>query len=113
MKQSLLALALASMHLTGFAQSCEKMEYAQLKDSTQKELSEEYCSSKLKAELHEKLGKIQADLATGGTQTRRNTDEALASSRQHGDQQVACIREAEAAKAMLQKKFKAKPACKG
>lgn len=113
MKQPLLALALALVHSAGFAQSCEKMEYAQLKDSTQKELSEEYCTATLKAELHEKLGKIQLDLANSGTQTRRNTDGALVSFRQHSDQQVACIRAAEAAKAMMQKKFKAKPACKG
>lgn len=113
MKSLAFAVAVAFWSIASVAQTCVKMEYAQLKDSTRKELTDEYCLSIAKAELHDKLGQSQLDLFNSGTQTRRNSDAAMQSFKQHSEEQVACLRQAEAASSMMQKKFKAKPTCKG
>ena len=63
MHRTFIAIGFAALvcgHATaGPAFPCQRIEYAQLKDSTKKELSEEYCDANRKAALNKDLAAIR------------------------------------------------------
>lgn len=98
---------------TAFAgESCPKQEYARLKDSSRKELTDEFCSATRKAALNKDLIAIRQELfekqlAMGAD--ARGTAKELSEMR---EAHVSCLAAAEDAAQMLQKKFKAAPTCR-
>jgi hypothetical protein len=106
-----LTLACA-LSVAGPAAPCGPVEYAQLKDANRKELTDEYCTAMLKEKLNRDLGVIQKRLFDAQLQNGARTESTQRDMAALGDAQVTCLRAAEAAAGMLQKKFKAaRPAC--
>lgn len=108
MHRTFIALGVAALvcgHATAGPIPCQRIEYAQLKDSTKKELSEEYCSANRKAVLNKDLADIRK---SGGLQNQKAERDA----RELTDAQIACLEVADSAAKMLSKKFKSKaPNC--
>lgn len=104
------AILLTLLAAPTLAVSCDRVEYAQLKDSDRKELTEIYCRAMSKSKLHEDLRAInQAGFykaLSAGFDTRLYQTRM----REQGEAQVACVGVAESASAMYTKKFKAKAA---
>lgn len=111
MKKVLLMALLMQMPLcfAGAGTPCDKIEYAQLKDSSKKELQKEYCSAIDKSELNKKLKNTTADLANYLLINGSNAKEAEKDTIENGDAQVSCLKVAEDISAMMNKKFKSKP----
>lgn len=109
MKGVLCGAAFATAALVHAAPACERMEYAQLKDSTKSELSGAYCGAMQKVALVRDLRAINERLVARqralGVDTSAAYDKIMATY----DDESACVGAAEAAKGMLFKKFKAKP----
>jgi hypothetical protein len=94
------AMVLVSTSVFAGGMTCERIEYAQLKDSSKKELSDFYCNATAKADLNKDLAAIERT---------RETAAADRTAREYGEAQVGCVRVADAASNMLLKKFGAKP----
>jgi hypothetical protein len=90
---------------------CDPVEYAELKDSTKKELNDLYCQSASKAELNE--------IMQGHSEKKRRLDITYGVSTKESDQEVnerseaavSCLKLMESTKRMMNKKFKSKPSC--
>ncbi len=108
-----LILALAcSAAIAGEGSPCSKMEYAQLKDSSRKELIGEYCGAMAKSQLNQDLKAIQKRLFDSQLNLGVRTDATQRAMVELGNAQVSCLVAADAAAGMLLKKFKApRPAC--
>lgn len=110
--KKLLLLALSMQIQSSFAgieMPCEKIEYARLKDSTQKELLVAYCSAIEKSELNKKFKEISSDLFNSKLALGANTKETEKDISARADAQVSCLKVAEDISSMLTKKFKTKP----
>jgi hypothetical protein len=95
--------------LAGEGLPCEKIEYAKLKDSTKKELTDEYCRATARGKLNEDLGKISTDFYNKQIALGANTTATRKAISERGDAQVSCMGVAEDVAAMLKKKYKAAP----
>jgi hypothetical protein len=90
---------------------CEKVEYAQLKDSTKSELVEEYCVSMARANLHKKYVGLAKEAAR--QPDYRAPDAAVNEIREYVAAEVSCLGAAEDAARVLKRKFGTKsPSCK-
>jgi hypothetical protein len=87
---------------------CERMEYAQLKDSTKKELTDAYCSAIAKADLNRDLRAIKQELFDKQLALGADTSATFRELQEYGKSQVSCLRVSEAASNMLAKKYSAK-----
>ena len=87
---------------------CQKIEYAQLKDSSKKELTLEYCSAVGKSELNKKLKDGANDFYTQQSNAGRNTKEIEKDIVEKSDAQISCLQVAESASSMFFKKFNEK-----
>jgi hypothetical protein len=90
------SFAFASIAL-GDGIPCNRIEKAQLKDSSNKELIDAYCGAKKMAEFNENLFSIA------------QKDGDIKKMKETGAAHVSCIKVAESVSKMLEKKFKAKP----
>jgi len=104
----------ASASFSGLASAgsempCERIEYAQLKDATRKELNDDYCNAVSKAKLNKDLGAISRQLLDRQASLGVDTSATSTDIRAKGDAEVSCIGVAESLSNMLAKKFKAKP----
>lgn len=106
MKKLIVSIILiqSSICNAGLGMPCEKIEYAQLKDSTKEELKYEYCRAhdriKLNGELYA-IGRREIDTGVSTSESRRETTDI-------GEAGLSCRRAAIAALGMLEKKFKIK-----
>ena len=107
------ALLSASAVLAGGI-GCERIEYAQLKDSSKKELTAAYCSAVAMADLNKDLLAFKKELFEKQLALGVDTSAALKGMKEYGEAQVSCVSVSEAASSMLQKKYssKAPRACK-
>jgi hypothetical protein len=112
------ALLLAAALTTSSASSaggmpCATIDYAQLKDSSKGELIDAYCSASSRAQLNKDLRDVSLQLAEQQQGLGLSSSEATREASERGNAQVACLRVAESASAMLRKKFasKAPPRC--
>jgi hypothetical protein len=107
---------LAALHTVSHAgpgMSCERMEYAQLKDSSRKELSEAVCSAKSKDALDQELGAIAKEQFEASVRLGGSMSAAMADMHDIGEARLSCVRAADEATKMLRKKFAAPaPSCK-
>lgn len=98
----LLALLLVSIAGISYANACEKWEYAKLKDSTKKELMDEYCYVNDIAQSNKKIWEV-----------RRTMEDASAAKEARQDY-FSCLAQQQNVSDMLAKKYKVKgdPICK-
>jgi hypothetical protein len=111
------ALALlAALHTVAHAgpgMSCERMEYAQLKDSSRQELSEAVCSARAKDALDQELSAIKQESFDKLSSLGASTSRVMADMHDIGEARLSCVRAADEATKMLKKKFGAAvPSCK-
>ena len=104
---AVLVFAQASGAVAGLP--CERIEYAQLKDSTRKELVDMYCHAKGKSEANEELAAIHQRTvdAQRGTGVSSKTSQRMWEDAREAI--VSCLRVSESVSAMMAKKFNAKP----
>ena len=91
------------------AMPCDRMEYAQLKDSTRKELTETFCGAMRKSELNAELSKIAQELFNSRLKAGYDVSVSMRDVKELGEAQVSCLKVAESASSMIEKRFKAKP----
>lgn len=100
-------LASASVSL-GAGLTCERMEYAQLKDSTKKELNDAYCSATRMADLNKDLRAIKQKLFEEQLTNGRDTSATMNGLKEYGEAQVSCLKVSDAVAAILTKKYNSK-----
>jgi hypothetical protein len=106
-------LMLTLLHVPCFAGngSCERWEYAKLKDETKKELSDEYCRAVAHAIANASMAKASEE-AAGKVLARGSYDRATQLQNEaygRSMDQVSCMKQAEDVESMLKRRFKAKP----
>lgn len=107
-------LMLSIAYSTSFAGSCERWEYAKLKDESKQELSAEYCRAVAHAIANAKMAQNARDTFRKVLDSG-NHDRALQinqEAHQISMDQVSCMKQAEDVESMLMKRFKAKPPSK-
>jgi hypothetical protein len=111
MMKALLLCGLSILGSACFASGlpCEKIEYAQLKDSTKNELDSLYCNSERKAEYNRFAVETSRTLFRQKMESGVNGTPVRLEAEQLGNAQVACVRVAESIAAMQQKQFQAAP----
>lgn len=106
MKKLILSVVLIQSAIcnAGSGMPCEKIEYAQLKNSTKEELKYEYCLAHDRIKLNGELYAIGRKLIDSGSSTNESQRETT----EIGEAGLSCRRAAIAALGMLEKKFKTK-----
>jgi len=89
--------------------TCDKIDYAQLKDSTREELNKEYCRANRAAKLNEKLYGHAKDTFDQKLKLGIDTSSASRDMDERANAQISCVKVYESVSSMLAKKFKAKP----
>lgn len=103
-----LTLALyASLSIAGPGRTCEKVEYAKLKDSSKKDLAYDYCDAMKSAKLNEDFYAINKELFDKQLALGANTTDTRLKMEALGEAQSSCLRAAAEASQMLTKKYKA------
>lgn len=87
---------------------CQKIEYAQLKDSSKKELRSVYCSAIEKSELNKKLKDHANDFYMIQVKSGRNSKESEKDIMEKSEAQISCLQVADSASSMFSKKFNVK-----
>lgn len=85
---------------------CERMEYAQLKDSSRSELTNAYCSAIAKATLNQTLENLTHDFLLKNI--GRGVDESakLIEIKEYRAARLSCLNASSAASSMMAKKYK-------
>jgi hypothetical protein len=116
LKTACAAALLAIIHaaaVAGPGMSCERIEYAQLKDSSRAELVDAVCSARAKDRLDQELGATAQETFDKLNRLNANTAAVMIDMSDIREARLSCVRAADDALKMLKKKYGASaPSCK-
>jgi hypothetical protein len=100
-------LASATTALAG-GLPCDRIEYAQLKDSSRKELIDAHCRAIGRADLNASLLEIKRESRDKLAALGRHSSESVREIEELSKDRMSCLKVSESALAMLEKKYSAK-----